>query len=752
MRSNFKFLYSSLVVTLFFSLPLIIFLFIGMAYTASPAVYMVGHFPLAMVVVCLVPTLKRISTLLSVCFFLLILISVFFVNLIELVLIHFYGRGFSNLVFIHLNGECLRVGLRVYQRLALTSLIFLIGLVMISLKVLLAEHSFFDFSIPKSLLFTAIFSVLIYFCGGSPVYQILPAYSLFEQFHAFHRSPQRISLSSKDEKLLKMLGFNLNITPKEYLAVVKPLHPMNLIIIYLESFDFRYTEMGRSLYPNLTPQLDEWASKSIFLKNYFSSEGFTMGGVFATLSGILPFASNTFVTEAGGFLHRVSSVTDALKKAGYYQVYICGAVHSGKDGFFMNHGYDENYGWEDWQKNNAYLERHNVWGIYDIDLFREAAKLVTRLQKKKPFNLTILTLDTHMPGFPSPEVPPYSRDPYLNSIHSTDQSVGQFMRFLDKNHYLDDTVVVITSDHSPFETQNHVQLFGKNETNRIIGIIRSPHFTRPSVIDFMTYSPDLAPTILDLLGIESNIHFLRGNSVLKPDPKRRYLVLGNFAYGINLVVGGDREPKVCRPHDLIGTSEIAESEINKVFEIIYDYQRNFQQGQRLPISFQSLDGAVLISNGKSFGENPAIFIGKKNEIFREWNKAGPGQVIPGIYIVTLDPAGTISSRRYFDKSQPPEDWKRCEMYLKAIPKGEIVLLVVGGNGAANFSREAKRLLIDLGARKTRQLSPGSSYILITRKGGPPEGVVELYNSSGAEICHTISSEERLRLTANPPQH
>lgn len=72
-----------------------------------------------------------------------------------------------------------------------------------------------------------------------------------------------------------------------------------------------------------------------------------------------------------------------------------------KGNFFRSHQYHEVYGREEWQRLKIFssdFHKLGGWGLYDDSLFRQAKDKVLELHKtKQPFNLTMLTVDTHMP-------------------------------------------------------------------------------------------------------------------------------------------------------------------------------------------------------------------------------------------------------------------------------------------------------------------------------------------------------------------
>lgn len=154
----------------------------------------------------------------------------------------------------------------------------------------------------------------------------------------------------------------------------------------------------------------------------------------------------------------------------------------------------------------------------------ELIKCVMQEQKqlRKPFFHVILTLSMHGPYEAEPDFGSsnsdfkfpdnYSKDycHYLEKCNYTDEQIGKYIDFLHNTNRFDNTVIVIVSDHEadismPKEEVSYFEL---------------PLLIVNSGIDKRFFSNDrcnqvdLFPTLLDILGIESNWRGV-GNSLLR---------------------------------------------------------------------------------------------------------------------------------------------------------------------------------------------------------------------------------------------
>jgi len=135
---------------------------------------------------------------------------------------------------------------------------------------------------------------------------------------------------------------------------------------------------------------------------------------------------------------------------------------------------------------------------------------------RKPVFIHLHWLGTHGPKyFPDTQVfsagmdldeqGAYSRPIYLDAILEFDQAVKSMYQYLAENDRLDNTLVVITSDHSQMWTNSRIPLlirFPDAQNAQTTGMIRQN-----------VQSLDIAPTILDYLGYAQPV-WMTGQSLL----------------------------------------------------------------------------------------------------------------------------------------------------------------------------------------------------------------------------------------------
>jgi arylsulfatase A-like enzyme len=124
------------------------------------------------------------------------------------------------------------------------------------------------------------------------------------------------------------------------------------------------------------------------------------------------------------------------------------------------------------------------------------------------------------------------------AVHQ-DAWLGELIAELERDGALDHTIIVVTADHglrwSPAPEQ-HIQLASHGTlddvTLRVPMLIYAPQIlARPQYIDRPTSHLDMAPTILDLLGVRSGRELEEGTSILNPAVTQRRLFLWMDPYG-----------------------------------------------------------------------------------------------------------------------------------------------------------------------------------------------------------------------------
>ncbi len=344
---------------------------------------------------------------------------------------------------------------------------------------------------------------------------------------------QRVSLTQAERDYVRTLGIRLRSSGETPRA---PSQPINLVTIYLEGFQANFTQAGQSPFPGLTPNLDRFASNALLFGSFYNAVTPTINAIISSQCGILSHVENGYLDTDRGYTRNLSCLSDLLHGAGYHQVFMGGADSgfSGKRLFLTAHHYDEVWGWERWRDNPLYRgERRSEWGLHDTDLVREAIARLPDLRAHAPFHLSLLTVNTHEPGYQAPDCSEYQPGrTMLNAIHCSDHAVGMLMDALETGGDLSNTAVAVMGDHLMFPTAENAAALGPAADagwfGKVVMALYWPGGPRPGRIDTPAYTPDFAPIVLDALGFRPVPRFAFGRSMISSPDRRRTLVAAHF--------------------------------------------------------------------------------------------------------------------------------------------------------------------------------------------------------------------------------
>ncbi len=131
----------------------------------------------------------------------------------------------------------------------------------------------------------------------------------------------------------------------------------------------------------------------------------------------------------------------------------------------------------------------------------------------QPFFAFLHFFDPHRPYDPPEEFEPGVQDPaarYRGEVLYVDSLLSALMRFLEEKHLLDSTVVVVTADHgeSLGEHGEDTHGFFLYESTLSVPLLMSgPSIPRGQRANGLIRTVDIAPTVLEILGVEAQRGF-----------------------------------------------------------------------------------------------------------------------------------------------------------------------------------------------------------------------------------------------------
>jgi phosphoglycerol transferase len=283
--------------------------------------------------------------------------------------------------------------------------------------------------------------------------------------------------------------------------------PKNLVIIYVESLESTYQDssrFGRDLIAPLTRLQQRYTSFASYPQ--MGGAHWTIAGIVATQCGvplkvsILPSPEDARL-HLRSYLPRATCLGDLLRARGYENVFMNGPDLDFADlgTFLKDHGYTRRYGAREWIQAGEDPAKMKEWGLRDDRLLEHARTELTQLMSAgRPFNLTILTVDTHGPeGLLSDGCRKRGAHDFPTIVTCTAAQVAEFVGFIADKGWLDRVSVVVQGDHIAMENPIHDAL-ESSPTRTVFNLIATQPVS-PRVSDGITHF-DLYPTLLELAG------------------------------------------------------------------------------------------------------------------------------------------------------------------------------------------------------------------------------------------------------------
>jgi len=228
----------------------------------------------------------------------------------------------------------------------------------------------------------------------------------------------------------------------------------NVVVVIVESFaSYKTSVNGNKVNP--TPIFNKLAEEGYLFDNFYTPSTGTARSIFTTITS-MPDIEVRGTSSRNPLIVNQHSIANDFN--GYDKHYFIGGSASwGNIRGILTKNIDNLHLHEEGEYSSA---RNDVWGISDIDLFREADKVLR--QKKEPFLAFIQTSGNHRPytmpdetyGFTPKEVSEkevqehgFMSKEEFNAYGLMDHSIGHFIELSKKSGYANNTIFVFWGDH-----------------------------------------------------------------------------------------------------------------------------------------------------------------------------------------------------------------------------------------------------------------------------------------------------------------
>ena len=304
-----------------------------------------------------------------------------------------------------------------------------------------------------------------------------------------------------DEKALASMYTPIH-TPNDSAAVVKK----NVVVLIVESFGREYIgalnkDLEGGKYKGYTPYVDALVSKSTTFRYTFCNGRKSIDGMPSVLSSIPMFVEPFILTPSS--MNDYTGLAGILGQEGYETAFFHGAQNGsmGFQAFAQKTGFKHYFGRTEYEAAKGTDDFDGTWAIWDEPFLQYYAEEMGKM--KQPFMTAVFTASSHHP-FVIPEQYkqqfPEGKLEIQKCIRYTDMAIGKFFETASKQPWFENTIFVLTSDHTNMSDHDYYQTDLGGFCSPII--IYEPSHPEGQVIDKIAQHIDILPTVLGMLGYQ----------------------------------------------------------------------------------------------------------------------------------------------------------------------------------------------------------------------------------------------------------
>ncbi|MBQ7735490.1 MAG: LTA synthase family protein [Bacteroidales bacterium] len=227
--------------------------------------------------------------------------------------------------------------------------------------------------------------------------------------------------------------------------------PANIVLIILEGISSEYSgylaDEPKAL-AGFTPFLDSLAQNAIVFRGYANGQQ-SIEALSSILGGIPSLMDKPF-SQSPYAVNDIHYAVKELSKKGMRTMFFHGGKNGtmGFDRYCRIAGIGSYYGMDDYPDEKDY---DGTWGIKDMPYLQYVANELNN--EPDPFFATIFTLSSHHP-FVVPDgydtILPKGQTPMQDCVAYTDEALRQFFHTAKNSYWYENTLFVITTDHTNF--------------------------------------------------------------------------------------------------------------------------------------------------------------------------------------------------------------------------------------------------------------------------------------------------------------
>jgi phosphoglycerol transferase MdoB-like AlkP superfamily enzyme len=324
-------------------------------------------------------------------------------------------------------------------------------------------------------------------------------------------------------------------TLHKQVASVRRERPLNLVIVLEESLGAGFVEQLGGI--PVTPNLSSLAEQGIWFDQLYATGTRSVRGIEAVVAGFPPTPALS-VVKLNKSQRDFETLASVLRRAGYRNEFVYGGEShfDNMRSFFLGNGFHDIVDRADIRKPKFV----GSWGASDEDLFDKAHERLQALhESQQPYFMLVFSSSNHTPfEFPDGRIELHEQPKQTvnNAVKYADHALGGFLKQARASKYWSDTLVMVVADH---DTRVYGDELVPINKFHIPGVILGAD-TQPRRIASTVSQIDLAPTLLSLMGVDSEHPFPGrdltrtlaefGNQPPLPTPRAMMQFDQNFAW------------------------------------------------------------------------------------------------------------------------------------------------------------------------------------------------------------------------------
>ena len=309
----------------------------------------------------------------------------------------------------------------------------------------------------------------------------------------------------------------------------------NVVILIVESFGREYIgalnkNLENGQYKGYTPFVDSLIAQSVTFTHSYCNGRKSIDGMPSILSSIPMFVEPFFLTPAS--MNNVGGIASLLADEGYQTAFFHGAQRGsmGFQAFARKTGFQDYFGREDYNEDRRFggdSDFDGMWAIWDEPFLQYYATKMSEM--KEPFMTAVFTASSHHPyAIPEKYKETYPEESLIihKCIRYTDMAIGKFFETARRQPWFQNTIFVLTSDHTNLSDHAYYQTDLGGFCSPII--IYEPG-RAPEIQDKIAQQIDILPTLMAMLGYQKP-YFAFGIDLLNTPAEETWAV--NYLNGI----------------------------------------------------------------------------------------------------------------------------------------------------------------------------------------------------------------------------